>query len=91
VRTGWYREVAVKSMDSQTTRALLMARAQLVSQRQTTANLIRGLLKTFGLLVGQAGGGRFAGSGSAESHELFGPPARWSTTSGNAGSSWWLS
>jgi transposase len=47
-------------MDSQTTRALLMARAQLVSQRQTTANLIRGLLKTFGLLVGQAGGGRFA-------------------------------
>ena len=28
VRTGWYREVAVKSMDSQTTRALLMARAQ---------------------------------------------------------------
>ena len=34
-------------MDSQTTRALLMARAQLVSQRQTTANLIRGLLKTF--------------------------------------------
>jgi transposase len=60
VRTGWYREVAVKSMDSQTTRALLMARAHLVSQRQTTANLIRGLLKTFGLLVGQAGGGRFA-------------------------------
>jgi|SRR5688572_27025067 len=58
VRTGWYREVAVKSMDSQTTRALLMARAQLVSQRQTTANLI--LLKTFGLLVGQAGGSRFA-------------------------------
>src|SRR3954468_11315712 len=60
VRTGWYREVAVKSMDSQTVRVLLMARAQLVSQRQTTANLIRGLLKTFGLLVGQAGGGRFA-------------------------------
>ena len=60
VRTGWYREVAVKSMDSQTVRVLLMARAQLVSQRQTTANLIRGLLKTFGLLVGQAGGSRFA-------------------------------
>src|SRR5690349_10267665 len=35
VRTGWYREVAVKSMDSQTVRVLLMARAQLVSQRQT--------------------------------------------------------
>lgn len=60
VRTGWYREVAVKSMDSHTIRTLLMARAHLVSQRQTTANLIRGLLKTFGLLVGQAGGGRFS-------------------------------
>ncbi|MCW2240434.1 IS110 family RNA-guided transposase [Azospirillum canadense] len=60
VRTGWYREVAVKSMDSHTIRTLLAARAHLVSQRQTTANLIRGLLKTFGLLVGQAGGGHFA-------------------------------
>ena len=60
VRTGWYREVAVKSMDSQAVRVLLMARAQLISQRQATANQIRGLLKTFGLMVGQAGGSRFA-------------------------------
>jgi transposase len=35
VRTGWFREVAVKSMDAQTLRMLLMARAQLVSQRQS--------------------------------------------------------
>ena len=60
VRTGWYREVAVKSMDSQAVRVLLMARTQLISQRQATANQIRGLLKTFGLRVGQAGGSRFA-------------------------------
>jgi len=40
VRTGWYREVAVKSMDSQAVRVLLMARAQLISQRQATANQI---------------------------------------------------
>ena len=58
VRTGWYREVAVKSMDSQAVRVLLMARTQLISQRQATANQI--LLKTFGLRVGQAGGSRFA-------------------------------
>ena len=38
VRTGWYREVAVKSMDAHTLRMLLVARAQLVSQRQTIAN-----------------------------------------------------
>ena len=53
VRTGWYREVAVKGMNSQAVRVLLMARTQLISQRQATANQIRGLLKTFGLLVGQ--------------------------------------
>jgi hypothetical protein len=46
VRTGWFREVAVKSMDAQTLRMLLVARAQLVSQRQTLANTIRGLQGT---------------------------------------------
>jgi transposase len=51
VRTGWYREVAVKSMDAHTLKMLLVARAQLVSQRQTIANTIRGLLKTFGLVI----------------------------------------
>ena len=59
VRTGWYREVAVKSMDAQTLRMLLMARAQLVSQRQTIANTIRGLLKTFGLVIVRGANGLF--------------------------------
>ena len=49
VRTGWYREVAVKGMDASTLRLLLVARAQLVSQRQALANTIRGLFKAFGL------------------------------------------
>jgi transposase len=60
VRTGWFREVAVKSMDAQTLRMLLVARAQLVSQRQTLANTIRGLLKTFGHAVQRGKGGPFA-------------------------------
>src|SRR3977135_4165020 len=60
VRTGWYREVAVKSMDAHTLRILLVARAQLVSQRQTIANTIRGLLKTFGLVIARGSGGLFA-------------------------------
>jgi transposase len=59
VRTGWYREVAVKSMDAHTLRMLLVARAQLVSQRQTTANTIRGLLKTFGLVIARGAKGLF--------------------------------
>jgi Transposase len=36
VRTGWYREVAVKSMDAHTLKMLLVARSQLVSQRLLT-------------------------------------------------------
>lgn len=51
VRTGWYREVAVKSMRSHDLRSLLLARSQLVGQRQAIANLIRGLLKTHGHVV----------------------------------------
>jgi transposase len=51
VRTGWYREVAVKGMDAQELRMLLVARAQLISQRQALANTLRGLLKSFGLTV----------------------------------------
>ena len=31
VRTGWFREVTIKSMDAQSLRLLLVARAQLVS------------------------------------------------------------
>ena len=60
VRTGWFREVAVKSMDAQTLRMLLVARAQLVSQRQALANTIRGLLKTFGYVVARGSYGPFA-------------------------------
>src|ERR1700754_365702 len=51
VRTGWFREVAIKSMDAQTLQLLLTARAQLISQRQAIANNIRGLLKTFGHVI----------------------------------------
>jgi transposase len=60
VRTGWFREVAIKSMDAQTLRLLLMARDQLVSQRQAVANTIRGLLKTFGVVIARGSGGPFA-------------------------------
>ena len=51
VRTGWFREVAVKSMDAHQLRMLLVARSQLVGQRQAIANTIRGLLKTFGIVI----------------------------------------
>ena len=40
---------------------LLVARSRLVSQRQATANTIRGLLKTFGLVVVKGSKGLFPG------------------------------
>ena len=60
VRTGWYREVAVKSFDSQLIRSLLTTRAQLVRMRVDLANQIRGVLKPFGLIAGKGGGQVFA-------------------------------
>jgi transposase len=59
VRTGWYREVVIKSMDAHTLKMLLVARSQLVSQRQTVANTIRGLLKTFGPVIARGASGLF--------------------------------
>ena len=55
VRTGWYREVADKSFDSQLIRSLLTTR-----MRVDLANQIRGVLKPFGLLAGKGGGRAFA-------------------------------
>jgi transposase len=51
MRTGWYREVGVKSLDNHKIRALLGARAQLVGIRTDLRNQIRGLLKVFGIVL----------------------------------------
>ena len=59
VRSGWYREVGVKSIESCRIRALLSARGQLVSVRTTLYNQIRGLLKTFGVILGAGKGQTF--------------------------------
>jgi len=59
MRTGWYRSVHVKSLDAHRTRALLGARAQLVSMTTRLSNHIRGVLKTFGMLPGAMRGLRF--------------------------------
>jgi uncharacterized membrane protein YccC len=56
VRTGWYRAVHVKSLEAHQARSLLGARAQLVGMRTRLANMIRGVLKTFGILPGSERG-----------------------------------
>ncbi len=61
VRTGWYRQVEVKSLACHEVRADLLARARLVVSRRDLENQMRGLLKPFGLLVGKVRGKGFEG------------------------------
>jgi transposase len=52
VRSGWYEPVAVKSMATYRVRAILVARDQVVGMCTALINKIRGLAKTFGVIVG---------------------------------------
>lgn len=78
VRTGWYREVHVKSERGHLTRGLLAARAKLVDMRKEVANQLRGLLKVFGHVIGAAGGRTF----DARARELAAGDATLSVTAG---------
>ncbi|MET4331301.1 transposase [Bradyrhizobium sp. i1.15.2] len=57
VRVGWYREVKVKSEESQKIRAILVARSRLM--RRDIENQIRSLIKECGLLFPGAIGQQF--------------------------------
>jgi transposase len=59
IRVGWYREVRVKSDDSQAVRSLLVVRSRLVSIRRDLENQVRSLLKEIGLLFPRAIGEQF--------------------------------
>ena len=55
-RTGWHNEVRVKSIDSHMIRTLIVSRSQLVGIRTKLSNHLRGIFKTFGMVLGKAGG-----------------------------------
>ena len=59
VRVGWYREVKVKSEESQRIRAILVARSRLVSIRRDIENQVRSMIKEYGLLFRRAIGLQF--------------------------------
>lgn len=59
VRVGWYREVKVKSEESQKIRAMLVARSRLVAIRRDIENQVRSLVKEYGLLFPRAIGLQF--------------------------------
>jgi|TARA_R110002049_G_scaffold84716_2_gene215572 transposase len=48
---GFYREVRVKSFDAMLVRTLVAARRQMLKMTVQISNQIRGLMKTFGLVV----------------------------------------
>jgi transposase len=54
VRTNFFKDVKVKSMQSHQIRTLLGERAQLVGMRTALKNQIRGALKTHGFVVSQS-------------------------------------
>ena len=56
---GFYREVRVKSYDSMLIRTLIAARTRLVRITTELSNQIRGLMKTFGLVIRRSKGGKF--------------------------------
>jgi transposase len=58
---GFYREVRVKGFDSMLTRTLVGARVHLIKAATEFSNYIRGVMKTFGLLVPTGCGGVFEG------------------------------
>jgi transposase len=75
VRVGWYREVMVKSEESQKIRAILVARSRLVAIRRDIENQVRSLIKEYGLLFPRAIGLQFRNQVRellGEDHQLLG-------------------
>lgn len=59
VRTGRYREVQVRSMESHQLRLLLIAHKRLTSSKTAIGNQIRSVLKTFGVVLAPGKGSTF--------------------------------
>lgn len=51
MRCNWYKEVTIKSFANHESRALFRTRSNLVSMRTDVVNQIRGMLKTFGIII----------------------------------------
>jgi len=61
MRLGWFRPVHCKSIEAQETRAVLTARKLLQSKLRDIENSLRGVLRGFGLKVGETTERTFAG------------------------------
>ncbi len=74
LRMGWYRPVHRKSLSAQEVRALLVGRKLLQAKLRDVELSIRGILRGFGLEVGEVSRGRFAARVEelAAGHEMLG-------------------
>src|SRR6202171_150956 len=61
MRLGWFRPVHCKSLGARETRAMLTARKLVQSKLRDVENSLRGILRGFGLKVGETTKRRFAG------------------------------
>jgi transposase len=59
---GFYKEVRVKGYDSMLVRTRMTARTQMLKMQTQMSNQIRGLMKTFGLIVPKGAGRVFEGN-----------------------------
>src|SRR5258708_35679361 len=59
MRLGWFRPVHCKSMEAQETRAILTSRKLVQKMLHETEMSLRGVLRNFGLKVGQVAAGQF--------------------------------
>jgi transposase len=74
LRMGWYRPVHRKSLSAQEVRALLVGRKLLQAKLRDVVLSVRGILRGFGLKVGEVSRGRFAARVEvlAAGHEMLG-------------------
>lgn len=60
MRTGWYRQVHVKSRQCRLWRSLLVARRTVLNEMRTIENVVRAILREAGLKLGTPSRGAFA-------------------------------
>ena len=61
MRTGWYRQVHVKSRQCRLWRSLLVARRTVLNEMRSMENVVRAVLREAGLKLGVPGRAAFAG------------------------------
>jgi transposase len=61
IRTGWYRQVHVKSRQSRLWRSLLVARRTLLNEMRAVENVVRAILREGGIKLGTPARTAFAG------------------------------